>query len=157
MESRAYVISADQGEAFWFLDNLMTVKASRDLTGNDGFAMLEALIPSGSAPPPHIHEHDDEAWYVLEGEVEFTVAGRSLNAGPGSFVFAPKGVQHGFRVTSSTPLKILTMTWPAGFADFVRELGEPAADRTLPPEPKIDPERIVAIGRKHGITILPPA
>ena len=152
----AYVIGADEGEAYWFLDNLMTVKASSDLTGNRGFALLEAVMPPGSAPPPHIHERDDEAWYVLEGEVEFNVVGQIFTADSGSFVFAPKGEEHGFRVTSSTPLKVLAMSWPAGFADFVQELGEPAVARTLPPEPKIDPERIVAVGQKHGIRVVPP-
>jgi len=152
----AYVIGADEGEAYWFLDNLMTVKASSGLTGNRGLALLEAVMPPGSAPPPHVHEKEDEAWYVLEGAVEFRVAGKTLTARQGSFVFAPKGVENGFRVTSSTPLKVLAITWPAGFADFVRELGEPAGARTLPSHPKIDPERIVAVGKKHGIHVLPP-
>ena len=81
----AYVIGADQGEAYWFLDNLMTVKASSGLTGNRGLALLEALMPPGSAPPPHVHEEEDEAWYVLEGAVEFTVAEKTFTARQGSF------------------------------------------------------------------------
>jgi len=152
----AYILQANEGDPYWFLDNLMTVKAASDLTGNRGFALLEAVLPPGSAPPPHIHESEDEAWYVLEGEVEFRVAEKAMKATPGSFVFAPKGVEHGFAVASSSPLRVLIMTWPGTFADFVRELGDRAPARTLPPQPKIEPDRIVAIGEMFGIRVLPP-
>src|SRR5205814_10309474 len=48
-------------------------------------------------PPPHIHRHHDESFYVLDGTFEFSLAGRAFTAGPGSFVHLPKGVVHTHR------------------------------------------------------------
>jgi mannose-6-phosphate isomerase-like protein (cupin superfamily) len=46
--------------------------------------------------PLHVHHSDDEAWYVLDGRLGFTLGDRTIEAGPGSAVIAPRGVAHTF-------------------------------------------------------------
>jgi quercetin dioxygenase-like cupin family protein len=69
------------------------------------------------------HSHSDhvDSFFVLEGEAEFTVAGETFRAGPGSWVAAPIGVEHGFRVAGDAELRMLNVHAPnVGFAQRLR-------------------------------------
>lgn len=71
-----------------------------------------------------LHAHDDhvDSFYVLEGEAEFTIEGDVFRAGPGSFVAAPVGVRHGFRVAGDAELRMLNVHGPnTGFAQRLRQ------------------------------------
>lgn len=150
-----YVVPAGDGRAIWFLGTLMTVKAGSEQTAN-AYTLLEWSAPAGFAPPPHIHQEEDEAFYIFEGTMTVTCGERSWEATPGSFVFLPRGVAHGFTVTSTTPLRGLQLTVPAGFEGFIAEAGEPAQALTLPPPTAPDIEKLLAAAAKHHIVILPP-
>jgi hypothetical protein len=66
-----YVLSNGDGEGIWFLGTLMTVKAGREQT-RGGFTLIEQKSPPGFAAPPHVHEAEEEAFYVLEGQLQVT-------------------------------------------------------------------------------------
>ncbi|HZS24643.1 MAG TPA: cupin domain-containing protein [Gaiellaceae bacterium] len=71
-----------------------------------------------------VHTHADhvDTFYVLEGEAEFTIDGEVLRAGPGTFVAAPVGLPHGFRVAGDGDLVLLNMHAPAtGFVASIRD------------------------------------
>ena len=71
------------------------------------------------------HEHDDHAdsFFVLDGEVEFTVGDEVVRAGPGTWLSAPPGARHGFRNGGSGRSRVLNVHAPdAGFADRIRGL-----------------------------------
>lgn len=142
-----------EGQAIWFLDNLITVKAS----GKDGarFGLAVNELPAGSCTPLHRHHDDDESFYVLEGTMTlFLEGGRVIEAQPGWFARIPHGVAHGFR--ARTALKMLVLSDPAGFLEFVREFGVDAPRRELPPPAAPDVPRLVAVGEKHRIEIIGP-
>ncbi|MGH3072373.1 MAG: cupin domain-containing protein [Gaiellaceae bacterium] len=70
-----------------------------------------------------VHSHSDhvDSFYVLDGEAEFTVGGEVFRAGPGSYVAAPIGVEHGFRNAGETELRLLNVHAPnVGFAQRLR-------------------------------------
>lgn len=70
-----------------------------------------------------LHRHADHAdsFYVLEGEAEFTVDGEVVRAGPGTWVAAPVGVEHGFRVAGNEDLVMLNIHGPnTGFGRRLR-------------------------------------
>jgi mannose-6-phosphate isomerase-like protein (cupin superfamily) len=70
-----------------------------------------------------LHTHDDQidSFYVLAGTAEFTVAGETFQAGPGSYVAAPVGVEHGFRNAGPGELRLLNVHTPnTGFAVRLR-------------------------------------
>ena len=72
---------------------------------------------------PDVHTHDDhtDCFSVLEGEVEFTVDGRTFTAGPGTFVAAPPGVEHTFGKPGRGRARLLNIHAPdAGFVEFLR-------------------------------------
>ena len=93
---------------------------------------------------------------MLEGEVTAQVGDTRVVLRPGDYAFGPRGVPHGYRVAESGPARLLMMTGDRDFAEFVRELSEPAAGDTLPPPSEPDIARIVAAAARHGIEMLWP-
>jgi len=144
------------GTAIWQLDTLKTFKALSEDTGGRLVAW-EELLPHHSSPPMHVHAVDDEAWFVLDGELTFRVADRSFAATAGSFVWAPREVPHTFRVDSPTA-RLLGLALPGTFDRFVRATGRPAAALTLPPPPDGPPDMaaLVAAAGEHGIEVIGP-
>lgn len=127
-----FVTAPGDAPAFWQNDALWTVLASGEKTLGV-FTMLEQLMPIGNGPPPHIHERSHEAFYIIEGEIEFQVGTELITAGAGAAIWIPPGTPHGFRVKSETA-RALNMYTPGGFDDNTSMLATPAAARTLPPE-----------------------
>ena len=126
-------LGADEGEALWFLGVLATVKASSETTAGR-VTVIEHLAPRGSGSPLHVHHNEDEWFYVLEGELTIWVAGETVVAPAGSFVFGPRDVPHTF-IVSSDEARFLLVTQAAGFEGFARALGTPAPIAEIPPAP----------------------
>jgi quercetin dioxygenase-like cupin family protein len=141
--------------AIWFLGTLAFVRASAE-SANGGFGLVENVMPPGFESPYHLHHNEDEGFYVLEGHVTFILDGRKSKAGPGAFVFGPRGIPHGFRVEGNAPARILLMAVPGGFEKFVVEMGEPAAAPVLPPPAPPDMAKLMTLAAKYGIDILGP-
>jgi quercetin dioxygenase-like cupin family protein len=79
--------------------------------------------PGGSSPPLHLHRNHSESFYVLDGELTFTVSGEEIRATAGAWVQVPAGVPHTFTVTGSAEARFLNVHAPScGFGDFVRAL-----------------------------------
>ena len=90
-----YALDENEGEAFWLLGMLQTIKISRDDTAGQ-YGLIEIVAPAGIGSPWHVHPEEDEWFYVLEGEMTFWVADTKLSLKAGSFAFGPKGVPHTF-------------------------------------------------------------
>ena len=153
--ANGYVLAKGEGEGIWFLNNLMTVKAGGDDTGN-AFTLIESLAPAGFGPPPHVHHAEDEAFYVLDGEATITCGDRTWSATPGSFAFLPRDIPHSFKASEAGPLKMLQLTLPAQFERFAAEVGEAARTRTLPEPTEPDVPKLLAASARYDIEILPP-
>jgi mannose-6-phosphate isomerase-like protein (cupin superfamily) len=72
-------------------------------------------IDPGREIEAHVHDGEDDAFYIVEGEMTFFSADEETVAGPGTFVLAPAGVEHGFRNDGAGPLRFLNIHAPAGF------------------------------------------
>lgn len=151
-----FVTPPGEGLAVWHLDTLMELKAPSAGTGG-GLTVFEQLLPAGSSPPLHVHHGEDEAWYVVEGEVLFHIDGASLHAPVGTFVWAPRGLAHTFLVRSDHA-RLLVLLTPGGFEEFFAETGRPAPERTLPPPPDGPPDvvALTAGAQRHGCEIVGP-
>src|SRR4051812_13773085 len=90
---KPYVLGEAEGEAVWYINNRATIKATAAQTGGS-FGLVEMLVAPGHPIPLHIHHAEDEALWVLDGNLTVQVDGISYSAGPGSFIFGPKGVPH---------------------------------------------------------------
>ncbi len=151
-----YTLAPGEGRAVWFLDTLVTVKVDAAHTAG-AYAVVEFLLPPSFNPPPHIHHRDDEAFYILEGELSGFCGEQTWRGGPGGFVFLPRGLPHTFRVEGDAPARLLTVGNGSGFERFVAEAGVPAEAPTLPPPAGPDAiGRMLATAPKYAIEILPP-
>ena len=155
LTSSHFAIAEDEAEAFWFLGNLATLKARGEQTGG-ALAVVEFVAPPGFATPRHVHHDEDEAFYVLEGSLAGFCGDTKWEAVVGSFVWLPKDVPHGYATTSNGVTRSLAITLPAGFEQFVAEVGEPAPSRTLPPPSEPDTQRLIAAAARHHSEILGP-
>jgi mannose-6-phosphate isomerase-like protein (cupin superfamily) len=113
-------------------------------------SVVESHDVPGGGPPPHIHHREDETFQILEGDYEFTVAGKSFVAGPGTTIFAPRGIPHTYRYLGQTPGRLMCVITPADFEEFFEEIG------ALSPQQQQDIPRVLEIAGKYGLEILPP-
>ena len=153
-DSRGYVISADAGDSLWVIDSRMTVLAGGDQTGG-AFTLLEWAAPRGFGPPRHIHHQEDEAFYLLDGEMAVECGDRGWTVGPGDLVFLPRGIAHAF-VVSKGPVRGLQLTSPAGFERFITEVGRPAERAGLPEQAMPDIGRLSAVMSRYGYEMVGP-
>jgi quercetin dioxygenase-like cupin family protein len=113
-------------------------------------SVVESHDVPGGGPPPHIHHREDETFQILAGDYEFTVAGKSFVAGPGTTIFAPRGIPHTYRYLGTTPGRLMCVITPSGFEGFFEEIG------ALSSQQQQDIPRVLEIAGKYGLEILPP-
>ena len=77
------------------------------------FGIIE--IQPGRELEQHVHHEEDDAFYIVEGEMTFSFGDREVTAPPGTFVLVPPGVEHGFRNAGPDPVRMLNIHAPAGF------------------------------------------
>jgi uncharacterized protein (TIGR02246 family) len=130
-----------------------TVMRSTGETTDGHFCLLEHLaMPPGLASPYHVHHNEDEGFYVLEGIVAFLCGQAWRVAGPGTWVYGPREIPHGFRVIGTSPARMLIQCAPAGFERFVRELSLPIDAVPAPPDMAL----VSVTAAKYGVDILGP-
>ena len=115
----------------WYSGSLFTFLATGKETQGQ-FALIESVARKGNAPPRHIHQREDETFYVLEGEITVSVGGRTIKATPGTMVFLPRDMAHSFAIESEH-LRMLILLAPAGLEEWFKEFSVPAPALTLPP------------------------
>jgi quercetin dioxygenase-like cupin family protein len=153
-KTRGFVLAADEGQAFWFLNTLTINKVGSD-DSQGQLSIVDHRVPPGFAPPPHFHEASDEAFLVLDGEFEGFCGDQGWRAGPGSLVFLPHGIPHGFSASGVGPGRLIVVLSPGGFDQFVAAAGQPADDLRLPDPVAPDPALFTQLAAAHGIRILP--
>jgi quercetin dioxygenase-like cupin family protein len=157
--ARPFHRPAETGPAFWGPGDHYTFLVTGDESGGAYFAM-EALVPPGGGPPPHIHTREDETFYVLEGELRIRAGNDDIRIGAGEAALAPMGVLHTYRVESHEGARWLNVTTHGDFERFVRALSRPAEHSELPaPQGPPTPEQADALAvaaRQHGIELVGP-
>ena len=143
----------DEGEARWWLGSLAVIKAtSRDTGGK--FTLLEVTENEGETPL-HVHHNEDETFWVLEGDIEFEVGGKTINARPGSLLYGPRSVPHRYAVRRG-PARMLFLFTPGGFEHLLRATSDPASERRIPvgDEGMPDFEQLPELVRRYGCELL---
>lgn len=125
MDERGAVhVLPGEGKKLWVAEELMTFVISGEDTGG-GYALTDSTVPPGGEAPPHIHHREDEAFWVLAGELEVVVGKETFGASAGSSVHLPRGVIHTYKNTGATPARFLTLMVPAGLERLFEEVGKP--------------------------------
>jgi mannose-6-phosphate isomerase-like protein (cupin superfamily) len=144
-DTRAYGLDAAEGERLRFGEVEILIRASAATTGG-AFSLFEENEPVDT--PPHVHAHEDELFYVLEGEHVFRVGEEEFRVGPGGMVFAPRGIAHSQRRVVPRQGRVLVLTAPAGLEGFFRDLANADSEGT------IGPEDYARASEKFGLTWL---
>ena len=124
----------------------LTFKVRGEQTGG-ALTAFENVIAPGDGPPLHVHAKEDEAWYVIDGELRFQLGDDRAAAHAGSFVFVPRGVPHCFVNAGSEPARILVLFTPAGMERFFDRFAELEA---------FDPAAFREIGEGVGMDVVGP-
>jgi mannose-6-phosphate isomerase-like protein (cupin superfamily) len=151
-KDRRPYLKTRQDVDFQFFGSPTVLHATGEVTDGHFCLMEHVSMPPGLATPYHVHHNEDEAFYVLDGSVRFVCDGRWLDAGPGTWVYGPREVPHGFKVVGSGPARMLIMSAPAGFEKFVLELCAPVDATPAPP----DMATLIAAAARFNIDILGP-
>ena len=128
-------------------------KATAADTGGS-FSLWEAVVPPGAGAPPHTHEREDEAFYVLSGEllIEFEGEPAPHRVGPGGFFFGARHRRHAYRNVSDQPARMLVMCAPScGLDQMFAEL-ETATTSGMPAF-----GMLAAITARYGVKLEPPS
>lgn len=145
--------ASDIDRYLWLGGTTMSVVLdARDTQGQ--FALIDQHGVSGDATPLHRHLNEDEAFYVLDGEIVAVAGDHEHHAKAGSALFLPRGLPHAFMITSASA-RLLTIAVPAGFDAFVREAGIPL-DGQAPRMWEFDLDRVIIPAQAAGIEILGP-
>lgn len=103
------------------------VKAGEIQQGR-GAAVMEYSTKKGEEPPSHIHETEDEMFYVLDGAITFRCGSETFNVEKGGFIFLPHGIEHAYTIQNEDVVRLLVITSPGrdgisgGWKGFVADL-----------------------------------
>ena len=159
LDRQAIFLQPGEGASYWLNRDLYTFKAVGEETGQ-AYALCEIIVaPQGGGAPPHRHSRENESFYIQEGSLEFQLDEETIVATVGTFLYSPKGQLHCFTNTSSVPAKLLVWVTPAGFENFIAEVGK-LRDSQVGSAPSVsstDLEKILSTAPKYGIEIIPPS
>lgn len=133
------ILGPGEGDAFPSMD--VVRKATAAQTGNVGIVVVRGMPGEGGRT--HIHRGESEAFYVLEGAVEFLGATSATPLTVGAFALVPADTEHGIRVLGDTPASWLAV-WPARLDGLPEELERLIAAGA-------DPATIADLRRHHGV------
>jgi mannose-6-phosphate isomerase-like protein (cupin superfamily) len=140
MDMPRIVVNPDEGGSVSLGGMGVIFKVGGTDTGG-AFAIVEHPIEPGRLVLPHVHQHEDEYSYVLEGTIGARVGDREITAGPGGYVIKPRGLMHTFWNPGPAPARLLEVIAPAGFERYFVELAEAG-----------DPHRRSELAAKYGVT-----
>jgi quercetin dioxygenase-like cupin family protein len=142
-------------DTVWWQGGLMEIKARAEDSGGALGVLEGRFFEEGYGPPLHVHSREDEVMYVLEGRIRFRRGDDEFVAGPGTWVWQPRGVPHTFAVESDGARALVIFT-PAGIERMFEDGGVPAGESAEPPAPGPDPEAAAALAKRFGFEVVGP-
>lgn len=109
---------------------------------NNLFSLIYIEVHKGNEPPAHVHQREDESYYILEGSIRFWIGNEIFDAKAGDFIHLPKGIPHKFELQSECVKELMWMT-PSGLDQWFWDNSAPAPDMkpmpvaTEPPPPEM--------------------
>lgn len=127
----------------------------RSQSSDNTIWLMEHEGAFGTAPPVHIHNREDEVFYVIEGEIVVYINDNLHPLEAGQAIFGPRGIPHTFKVVSPTA-RYLSIGTPGGMDQFFRDAGNPAAELVIPPMPEGPTAKLLEASARYGIDIVGP-
>ena len=145
--SRAFTVGPGEGPTIQGpAGGPLTFKVRGDQTGG-ALTVIENTIAPGDGPPHHVHANEDEAWWIVEGELRFRLGDELHSAPAGTFVFVPRGVAHSFQNAGESDARILVMFTPGGMESFFDSFAQLE---------DLDPGAFAQLGAEVGMEVVGP-
>ncbi len=159
----AFVRGSNLDTSMFYMGSLMSFLVNGADTGGR-LAVMEYQAQPGNEPPPHLHQWENELFYVLEGVMELYVDDKVLVVGPGDMALAPQGRPHAFTIRSPLLRMLIlvqaTGAHAVGLDAYFRAMATPAEHMKLPVNAVTyqmdDPVHAVRFAAEHGIVIVTP-
>jgi quercetin dioxygenase-like cupin family protein len=116
---------------------------------NGKYAVVISTTPPSGGPPLHVHQHEDEMFYVLAGTYEFRFGNETAIATQGDLIHLPRSIPHSFANIGSEPGVMMNTITPGGFEKFFEEIAR------LPKERPLERQQVAEIASKYGLRFLP--
>jgi mannose-6-phosphate isomerase-like protein (cupin superfamily) len=154
--ARARRSTPGDGDAYWFFDSLMVVRAG-DGDGDGGPVVIEATVAPGGGAPLHVHANLDDSFYQESGRLAMRCGDEAFLVEAGGYVALPHGVPHTFRVLGDEPAVMLQVHQDDSFLRFIKEIGRPAPALTLPEGPmSVDLDTAFRVAAATGQPVVGP-
>ncbi len=161
MSVQPLIRGPQDGEKVYAVGTLHRYLADKSETGGS-YSLIEVTVPPHSGPPPHLHHREDEAFYILEGQITVYLddePGRTLI--PGTFIHLPRDRKHFFQNHTDQSAKLLVLVAPGGFEEMFRVVGKSVPASTtiedLPPMTLEEQQHLLAVAPNYGVDILVPS
>jgi quercetin dioxygenase-like cupin family protein len=141
------LVNAEEGKT-WNVFGLKIIGKILSEDTNGAYAVIVSHTPTAGGPPLHVHQNEEEVFYVLEGTFEFTFGNNKVVAQQGDMIVLPKNLPHSFKnIGENTGITMNTMT-PGGLEKFFDEIAE--ISQNGPPDPK----KVSEIAMKYKMRFL---
>ena len=137
---------------YYFDVALGSILLSGEDTGG-AYCLLDIRVAPGKGVPRHTHTREDEALFVLSGELEATVGDEVFTLTAGETLIAPRNIPHQLRNSGNVTNHYLIMFSPSGFEEFLKATSVPAPDNAVAPTepPKIAVQNVFELASEYGI------
>lgn len=147
------------GRGTWAMASLFEHLVEAHETG-DRLGVAMVTQPPGVATPLHRHTHEAEAFFVIDGQMDYRAGDQLFHLEPGCFMYLPAALPHAFRIRGDRPARFLALTVPGGLLGLYDEVGLPAAELRLP-GPDAQPADVeiakwAEIGPRYGLEVVGP-
>lgn len=122
------------------------------------YDLMEAKGRKGAEPGLHYHKNEDEAFYMLEGEMMVQIGDDEYHVRAGDYIMLPRNIPHRQQFLTDT-IHVLLMINPAGYEGYFRELTEPTQTFEAPPLPEGPPpqemlQKMQEVNEKYAVTFV---
>jgi quercetin dioxygenase-like cupin family protein len=152
-------VAAQEGPSLSVVGDTYRIIIGSEQT-NGAYALVHMLIPPQGGPPPHSHAKFQEAFYIIDGQIEVITREIKHSATKGSYVNIPfNGPVHKFTNKTDKIAHILCLITPAGMEKMFEDVGKPVAAGTFLPPPQMTPKelkQVQSIAEKYGQKLYPP-
>ena len=145
-----YVVQPGEGDRLTMLGTEQVILAGKR-TGAS-FTVLAADWPAGVSAPPHIHDDEDEAFYVLDGRLRVKCGDAEWVLGPGGFAYLPRGITHQPNVEGEAAARVLILMSRPGLEEFFAEVADEVTTSGAPP----DLDLLDRVGAPYRLRHFPP-
>ncbi|MCB9270527.1 MAG: cupin domain-containing protein [Lewinellaceae bacterium] len=137
--------------SYWYIGHLISILISSGET-KGAFSVIHGFEIQGLEPPFHIHTKEEESFYVMDGEMEFTVGNELYHVSKGGWIMLPRNIRHTFKVLTEKA-EVLIQLSPGGFEEYFIAMSEPARTLEIPPRPQGPPniQKLVETASRYGI------